>query len=399
MKNSGLGIIFLIFTTLSSYAQGIAFKDLDYETALTLAKKENKNIFVDVYTSWCGPCKKMTADVFPLKEVGDYFNPNFISLKLDAEKQASHGVFQKFKPSAYPTYFWIDSNGNLLGVETGMMSPKGLIQSSERAVLSNISNELAEYEKQWNAGDRSYALTTKYTRLLGKTAPEKVMPIMEEYLKSLSEEEIQKKEVTSILSGFMRTPKKGIALDYILKYPEAMEKNMTSATYNTSMYRMIIRTGNVALSQKNLERYNNHIALMKASELPNKQMYLDLLDAEYQLNNGLYSQGFDNVVQILNTYGEKFPYLYRELYYSLLPSGFLSKYEITKKQSDELIAMAKNAFKYAPTKEAITFLASAYAKAGDYKLAYEVSSTSQFYEDPILPGILFKHMNLKTRVK
>jgi uncharacterized protein YyaL (SSP411 family) len=50
------------------------------------AKKENKLIFVDAYASWCGPCKLMVKNIFPLKTVGDYYNSHFINAKIDMEK-------------------------------------------------------------------------------------------------------------------------------------------------------------------------------------------------------------------------------------------------------------------------------------------------------------------------
>ena len=50
-----------------------------FEEALQKAKQENKLIFVDLYTTWCGPCKKMAAETFPQQAVGDYFNKNFVN--------------------------------------------------------------------------------------------------------------------------------------------------------------------------------------------------------------------------------------------------------------------------------------------------------------------------------
>ena len=51
--------------------EGIPFVDLKFDDALVQAKKEGKMLFLDCYTSWCGPCKMMSEQVFPLKVVGD----------------------------------------------------------------------------------------------------------------------------------------------------------------------------------------------------------------------------------------------------------------------------------------------------------------------------------------
>ena len=73
-------------------AQGVNFRPLSYTEAIELAAKENKMVFIDFYTTWCGPCKRMSKEVFPQQEVGEYFNRTFISLKLDAEKENGYDL-------------------------------------------------------------------------------------------------------------------------------------------------------------------------------------------------------------------------------------------------------------------------------------------------------------------
>ncbi len=67
---------------LSASAQ-TDFRHISFDEALTAAKQENKLIFIDFYTTWCGPCKMMSNKVFPQKNVGDFMNAKFIPLKMD----------------------------------------------------------------------------------------------------------------------------------------------------------------------------------------------------------------------------------------------------------------------------------------------------------------------------
>ncbi len=63
-------IIFVLFFSVLGFSQGIVFEQGTWKEVLEKAKQTNKPIFIDVYTSWCGPCKKMSKDIFPLAEVG-----------------------------------------------------------------------------------------------------------------------------------------------------------------------------------------------------------------------------------------------------------------------------------------------------------------------------------------
>ena len=54
----------------------------EWKKVIKKAKKEKKLIFVDCYTSWCGPCKMLAKDVFTRDEVADYFNANFVCAKV-----------------------------------------------------------------------------------------------------------------------------------------------------------------------------------------------------------------------------------------------------------------------------------------------------------------------------
>src|SRR3989339_764670 len=80
----------------SSFAQdGIKFETGSWKEVLEKARTEKKLVFIDVYTSWCGPCKLMAKDIFPSKSVGDVFNKNFINYKIDAEKGEGVAIAKK----------------------------------------------------------------------------------------------------------------------------------------------------------------------------------------------------------------------------------------------------------------------------------------------------------------
>jgi len=81
-------LLFALALTINIEAQdtGIQFVHTDWETTLKKAKEEDKLIFVDCYTDWCGPCKWMSANVFPDEKVAALYNDKFINVKINMEK-------------------------------------------------------------------------------------------------------------------------------------------------------------------------------------------------------------------------------------------------------------------------------------------------------------------------
>ena len=104
MKKIFLFIAFLWISLVSFAQDGVNFEHLSFREALDKAKSEQKYVFMDCYTSWCGPCKNMTQNVFPQKKAGDYFNPKFICVKYDMEKGEGPELGKRFEVRAYPTF-------------------------------------------------------------------------------------------------------------------------------------------------------------------------------------------------------------------------------------------------------------------------------------------------------
>ena len=113
MKNLFFTIVFLMLALIAFCQGGIHFEQLTFDEALVKAKAENKLVFMDCYTSWCGPCKMMEKEIFPQKKVGEFFNPKFISIKIDMEKGEGPELRKRFDVKAYPTFLIIRPDGSL----------------------------------------------------------------------------------------------------------------------------------------------------------------------------------------------------------------------------------------------------------------------------------------------
>ncbi len=144
---------------------GIQFTHGTWSEILELAKKENKPIFVDCFTVWCGPCKMMSATVFMEQAVADYFNSTFINAKVDMEKGEGIEIKNKYEVKAYPTFLYLDKDGKELNRLVGSMPSAEFIAESK---LGMSGNGLTKMQAKYAAGERSSAFVLEYLAVLDK---------------------------------------------------------------------------------------------------------------------------------------------------------------------------------------------------------------------------------------
>ncbi|MEM6262611.1 MAG: thioredoxin family protein [Bacteroidota bacterium] len=133
-------------------AQGMTFFQGSWEEVLQEAKKERKLVFVDAYTTWCGPCKMMARNTFTHQEVGKFFNENFINYKVDMEKGEGPGLAGKYSVRAYPTLLFVNYQGDLVHQAVGYKPPADFLFEGKTA-LSPAKNRL-NLETEYQAGNR-----------------------------------------------------------------------------------------------------------------------------------------------------------------------------------------------------------------------------------------------------
>jgi thioredoxin 1 len=113
---------------------GIKFYEGSWDSALAKAKAEQKPIFLDIYASWCGPCKMLKKKSFSDKEVGTFFNASFVNVSFDGEIGDGGMLANKFHISGYPTLIILDKNGNLVSTHVGFLPPDELLTLGKQSV-------------------------------------------------------------------------------------------------------------------------------------------------------------------------------------------------------------------------------------------------------------------------
>ncbi|WP_159452685.1 thioredoxin family protein [Pedobacter nyackensis] len=316
MKNFKKLIVACIFllgiacAPVITYAQGITFLH-NLDEALAKAKAENKMIFVDFYTSWCGPCKVMSADIFPQKSVGDFYNNKFINVKIQCD-DSGYGVElgKKYKVNAYPTLMYLDANGITAHSVAGGLDVAAFVELGKTALDPN-KNQLV-LVKEWDAGNRDQAFMDKYFQMLIRSyRGDKAQHDFEKYFQSLPKDKKASKDTYGLMKilnvGPFSTP-----FDYMEKnikdYYKVIGKAKIDSTIATSYlwYFKGLHTG--GLINNNLTEFDAKMKLFKDKNYPFYDEYaefyaiFDSKDDKGKSDINLYmKRGTD----FLNKYGKK----------------------------------------------------------------------------------------------
>lgn len=150
--------IISLFLSLSQglLAQGMVFFEGPWSKVLEKARAENKKIFVDAYTDWCGPCKMMAKNVFPLPDVGSFYNKNFINYKLNMEKGEGVDFARTFQVGVYPSYLFFNSDGRLLHRTVGYKQGPQFI--ADGAAALDTTRQLVTNILKYQTGNRDSAV-------------------------------------------------------------------------------------------------------------------------------------------------------------------------------------------------------------------------------------------------
>jgi thioredoxin-related protein len=293
-----------------NFAQGIEFFHGSFEEAKIQAKAQNKLIFMDAYAVWCGPCKMMTNTVFPQKEVGDFFNANFINMKVDMEKGEGLDLRRTYGVSAYPTLLLIDAKGEVVQEIRGARNAESLISWAQTAAVPNT--DLADKLKlKYDDGDRNPSVMRDLIRV--KAAyNEDYNDLFNEYLNTLSEEQkLESENANFIFDQTNDLNSSGLA--FFKSYGDYLKDIKGAEVYNAKLTALAKEAGSEATDINDEGALNEAIRFLKTFKLDNANQVGSEMKLNFYANKSDWN-GYDKeVTKYLSKYKKGDDKAYREV--------------------------------------------------------------------------------------
>ena len=267
-----------LLSAITMMAQGIAFEPegTTLEQASAKAKAQNKLIFLDSFTQWCGPCKKMARDIFPMTEVGAFMNPKFVSIKIDMESEYGAPLAKKLQITAYPTFIIFNADAQEIGRFLGGSPADEFMKKVEEKSKDNSSSQL---QARWQSGDRDPKFLQEYLNTLNASYKSEEADLVAEAL--LEGKEATFANDSTLRMIFMRSINNPFAKSFIytVKNPASLKAaigdmpvEMKLANVLENYHRQLIteHDGTASLDQ---QKFDQFIALLNEMGIKNADHY------------------------------------------------------------------------------------------------------------------------------
>ena len=311
--------ILVLFSPSFLYAQdkGIRFEHgLSLQQVLAKAKAENKYIFMDCFTTWCGPCRYMTTSIFPLQNVGDSVNAHFISVAVQLDTtardndevkswyQSAHDIAQQYHVQVYPTYLVFNSNGKILHRFVGASDALSFLNKVAKAL--NPETQFYVLLDKYKAGKKDTAFLRSFALSAADAYDMQAASIVaNEYI--AAQTNLFTKDNLEFISRFTQSSKdKGF--DIMLNHGDKVnaivgegsaEKLVRDIIFKEEIYPVIFTT---APSQKTWDSLQKAVAKKYPSRVKEVLMYSKVV---FYQGSGDWENFAPAIVAYMKLYGDK----------------------------------------------------------------------------------------------
>ena len=265
-----------LFTSIIAFAQeAIQFQDVPFKDLIAKAKKENKIVFIDAYTSWCGPCKMMEKNTFTKKSVGDYYNANFINARFDMEKGEGREIAAKYGVRSYPTYLFLNGDGELVSQNFGYMEESPFVAMGQD--VNSPNNKKGSLKERFAKGEKDPEFLINIMKLNSSSDFDFAKKASERYFENKKSTEEFSKDDVGLLLYFVKSSEDPNYKIFISRKAEII-KFLPEETYKEFNNQMLLgKIVDQSIDDKN-KKINDEYFMKMAEPLVGKH------DAQVKLN-------------------------------------------------------------------------------------------------------------------
>lgn len=280
MKLTFLALIALVSTC--SFGQ-ITFEHGTLEEALKKAKQAKKPLFVDVYATWCGPCKQMAATSFIDPEVTAYYNDHFISLKLDGEKNDGPGVMQKYGITAYPTLLYFNANGDLVGKVVGGQQARQLLAKGKE-IVNPEGNPVFLANKTYQKSKKKREDLKAYVKVLADNEHDSLSKYAAEYYQKYPDLNLKDPVEFEVFKSAVHDYKSPLTKEFLNNEENVKDKDAYLGKINDffmTTYQEAKLANNFEIMEKMVIELYPYIQKCDVPDLPSQSEYLEYAKSQF----------------------------------------------------------------------------------------------------------------------
>ena len=301
MKRILISAIFLFSMNLYSRAEGIIFFQGTFAEAKAEAAKQHKLIFMDCFTTWCGPCNRMSRDVFPRKDVGDFYNEHFICCKMDMEKGEGLEIAKSFVVRSYPTYLFLDADGSIEHRTLGSKEPSLFIADGQTAI--DPQRNLHGLTMKFNSGDKDTAMLIQLmsvTSGIDNNLSEKVLTA---YWNVVPENQIIEKHNWDVFSNY-ENDMNSKAFQYVANHKKEFAEKYGAEVVDNALYGKAAAEIRIAADAKDKDLFAKAAAFVKPCKDRQINVSAGLNSLRFYRKTGQWAEYVKYANTFLDKYGD-----------------------------------------------------------------------------------------------
>ncbi|WEK20573.1 MAG: thioredoxin family protein [Candidatus Pedobacter colombiensis] len=272
-----------LFAAISLHAQEEIHFNSSWSEAKEKAIQSKKLIFIDCYTLWCAPCKWMEKNVFIQPAVYQYYNDNFVNLKVDMEKGEGIEMRKKYNVQSFPTYLFVNTAGDVVHRTASKMEAEAFLAEAKRAV--DPKRNAAALKEKYDRGDRDLPFLLDYYLAVERADRNIANQISTEIVAKVTEAELNTELGWKIIKTLARAENDKLGAHFMANqgaynnWGKQEEREQLKDRLITSTMYGLMRSDNEQAFMKKLTYFKN-------SDRINRKKQGIMLEADFYLEKG-----------------------------------------------------------------------------------------------------------------